>query len=370
MRSVRGFVRAVGFPILAFVLVEAVLGLTAAVCWLDPRRPATFIRWDSVRYLSIATRGYFIHEENGHVVDGNVAWFPGYPVAIRAMRVLGLQAPRAGRLLSAAAALALLLVTWNFLLPEAEPDKRPPLLLVAAFFPGFVYYHAVFPTSLTATFMLSGLALAARGRFLGAGVCGALTAFTYSTGLLILPGLALAALIYPGLDGRRRLLALLEGTGLTAAGFVAALAYEHRSVAWNAFSRMQSDYYGSGLHEPLANLAWRTRHIWSREFQPELVIDAQTLLVTLMVTAAVVLAWRQRRSPDRLHLALLVSGLAFWVAPHIVSRNVSVYRSEALLVGLVAPLQRLPREALLILLVLLVALGFGMGLLFFESILV
>ena len=366
----RAILRAVAFPLVAFVLVEGVLGLAAALCWQDPRRPATFIRWDSVRYLSIATRGYFIEEENGHVVDGNVAWFPGYPVAIRALRVFGLQAPRAGRLVSAAAALALLLVVWNLLLRETEPDKKPLLLLVAAFFPGFVYYHAVFPTSLTATFLLCGLALAARGRFLGAGACGALTAFTYSTGVLALPGLALAALVYPGLAWPRRLLALLQGAGLTAAGFLGALAYEHRRVAWNAFSRMQSDYYGSGLHEPLANFAWRTRHIWSREFQPELVIEAQTIVVAVMVMAALVMAWLNRRSLDRLDLLLLVSGLAFWAAPHVVSRNVSVYRSEALLVGLVAPLRRLPREALLALLVVLVALGFGMALLFFESILV
>ena len=350
----RAILRAVGFPLVAFVLAEAVLGLAAALCWQDPRRPAAFIRWDSVRYLSIATQGYFIEEENGHVVDGNVAWFPGYPLAIRALHTLGLQAPRAGRLVSAAAALALLLVIWNLLLRETEPDKKPLILLLAAFFPGFVYYHAVFPTSLTATFLLGGLALAARGRFLGAGVCGALTAFTYSTGALALPGLALAALVYPGLAWPRRLLALLQGAGLTAAGFLGALAYEHRSVAWNAFSRMQSDYYGSGLHDPLANFAWRTRHI----------------VVALMVTAAIVLTWFHRRSLDRLDLLLLVSGLAFWAAPHVVSRNVSVYRSEALLVGLVAPLRRLPREALLALLVLLVALGFGMALLFFESILV
>jgi hypothetical protein len=367
---VRGFLRALGFPVLAFVLAEAVLALGAALCWQDPLRPATFIRWDSVRYLSIATRGYFIEEENGHVVDGNVAWFPGYPVAIRALRVLGLQAPRAGRLLSATAALALLIVIWNALLLDVPPDKRPILLLVAAFFPGFVYYHAVFPISLAATFLLLGLALAARGRFLAAGGFGALTAFTYSTGLLILPGLALAALIHPGLDRPGRLRALVEGAGVAACGFVGALAYEHRSVAWNAFSRMQTDYYGSGLNEPLTDLAWRTRHIWSREFQPELLIDAQAVLATLIVMAAAVLTWLHRRTVDRLHLLLLASGLVLWVAPHVVSRNVSAYRSEALLVGLVAPLGRLPREVLLVLLVLLVAMGFGMSLLFFESILV
>ena len=56
--------------------------------------------------------------------------------------------------------------------------------------------------------------------------------------------------------------------------------------------------------------------------------------------------------------------------PHVVSRNVSVYRSEALLVGLLGPLRQLRREALLLLLVLVVALGFGMAILFFESILV
>ena len=133
---------------------------------------------------------------------------------------------------------------------------------------------------------------------------------------------------------------------------------------------MQNDYYGSGLHEPMANLAWKTRHVWAREFQPELIIDTQTLVVAVLVIAAVVMAWAHRRTVDRLDLLLLVSGLVFWVVPHVVSRTVSVYRSEALLVGLLGPLRQLPREALLLLLVLLVALGFGMAILFFESILV
>ena len=359
-----------GFPLLAFALAELVLGLAAALCYQDPRRPATFIHWDSVRYLSIATHGYYIEEENGHVVDGNVAWFPGYPVGIRALRAFGLQAPRGGRLLSAAAAFALLLVLWNLFLRDADPAKRPLLLMLAAFFPGFVYYHAIFPISLTATFLLSGLALAARGRFLAAGAFGALTAFTYSTGLLALPGLAAAAFAYPGLDRSRRFVVLLQGAGLTVAGFVGALAYEHRTVAWSAFSRMQRDYFGSGLHEPFGNLAWRTRHIWTREFQPELLIDTQTFVVTAMVLVVVLLAWANRHTLDLLELLLLVTVLVFWAAPEVVSRNVSVYRSEALLVGLVAPLRRLPIEALLILVVVFVALGFGMSLLFFESILV
>ena len=358
-------------PLLAFLAAEAVLALAAALCWQDPRRPATFVRWDSVRYLSIATHGYFVEEADGRVVDGNVAWFPGYPVAIRALGRWGVRAPRAGRFLSAAAGFALLLVLWNATFPWADADKGPILLLLAAFFPGFVYCHAVFPISMTATFVLLAIVCAARGRFVVGGLFGALAAFTYSAGVAIVAVLALAALVVPGLGGRRRFVALLQGAGLTAVGFLGALAYQHRTVAWNSFSRMQHDYYGAGLHEPLTSIAWKTRHVWTREFQPELLIHAQTALVALVVLACVLAFWRRgggRGEP--LDVLLLASGLLFWLLPHVVSPHVSVYRSEALLVAFVPVMRRLPRDLLLLLLVVFVALGFGMGILFFESILV
>jgi hypothetical protein len=349
-----------------------VLALTAVRSGQDPWRAATYIRWDSVRYLSIATHGYFIHEEDGHVVDGNVAWFPGYPLAIRAWGRLKVTAPRAGRRLAGTAALAVLLVLSTLVLDEAMlPARRALLLLLAAFFPGFVYHHAVFPISMTCAFSLLALALATRQRFFAAGVCGALAAFTYSTGVLVVAALTLAIVLQHGLTVGRRVRAWMLSAGTTLVGYGAALAYQSLYVPWGSFARMQRDYYGAGLHNPLAILGWNLGHLFEGTLGPGFVMSLQTLIVTLTLAGAAILCWRERRSMTRLDVLLLANASLFWLVPQVVGgRVVSVYRAEALLVGLVPLLRHLPMPALIALLGLFLALGVAMSRLFFESVLV
>ena len=360
-----------GPALLVFLAAEALLSLSATRSGLDPRRPATFVRWDSVRYLSIATHGYFIEVEDGHVTDGNVAWFPGYPLAIRAVGRLRVAAPRAGRYLSLVFAWAVLLVLSAAFLEGVPWKKRALLLLLAGFFPGFVYHHAVFPISMTATFALLSLAAAARARFAWAGFWGALACFTYSTAVLLVAVLALAVLLQPGVSAAGRAVGLSGAPGLAVAGYLSAFAYQHRSVPWGSFGLMQRDYYQAGLHNPADVLAWNTRHLFSGALGPGWTTSVQTLLVALLVVGAAALCWRHRRTMTRLDWLLLASGVVFWLAPQVVGgRVVSVYRSESLLVFLVPLLRRLPAPALSLLLAVFAVLGYAMSRLFFDSILI
>jgi hypothetical protein len=217
--------------------------------------------------------------------------------------------------------------------------------------------------------MLASLAFAAEGRFLLAGLFAGLAAFTYSTGVLVVVALALSALTEPG-SGWRRLRGAGAACGLAVLGWGAALAYQHRAVAWNAFARMQREYFGNALHDPAATFAVNTRHVWAQEFRPEYLIHAQTLLVALLIGACCLLAWLDRARFTRLDGLLLANGLVFWIVPQVVGPGVSIYRSEALLVGIVPLLRRAPLQALVLLLVAQVGLGFGMAVLFFESVLV
>jgi hypothetical protein len=47
----------------------------------DPRRNATWVRWDSYRYITIARDGYAWVPEDPP--SSSTGWFPGYPLLIR-----------------------------------------------------------------------------------------------------------------------------------------------------------------------------------------------------------------------------------------------------------------------------------------------
>jgi len=69
----------------AFLGAQLVIATGARMAGVDPLRAASYARWDSHNYISIATRGYYVEIEGGRVVGGNVAWFPGYSLAVSAL---------------------------------------------------------------------------------------------------------------------------------------------------------------------------------------------------------------------------------------------------------------------------------------------
>jgi hypothetical protein len=67
---------------------------------------------------------------------------------------------------------------------------------------------------------------------------------------------------------------------------------------------------------------------------------------------------------------LVLHAAAMWAFPLALGANTSTYRQAALAVGLTPVLARLPALAQQCLLVLLVVLACGMGVLFFDDVLV
>lgn len=354
-------------PLLAFTLSQAALGLTAVLCARNPLNPASFSRRDSTKYLKIARLGYF--EDPRDPQAGTAGWFPGYALAMRAGAWLtGARPITMGRALSAVFQLALLAVLALVFLP-ADTTRRALGLLIAGFFPGYPYYGAVFPMSMSAFLSLAAIALCGQGRYLAAGLVGAVGAFSYASGFLVAAALAAGIFMKLG-PTRAAVVAAVKALVPCGLGLGAVLVQQHFALGrWDAFFAYQRAF-GQAVSNPAATLLANVSRLWSDPYRPARLVGLQALVVAgLMVTAAVIW-WRRRRDADPLETMLIVNALAFWAFPLLLGANTSTYRQAALLVGITPLLARLSLVALLCILVMLVVLGVGMAVLFFDDVLI
>jgi hypothetical protein len=360
---------ALAMPLVAFAAVQLVIWLAAIMVSVDPRLGASYVRWDSNNYLSIATQGYYLQFDGDSVVGGNAAWFPAYPLAIRTFKPSRLTPAKTGKLISSVFAFGLLVTVWG-LTADAERGTRSLLLLLAAFFPGFIYYHAVFPISMAACLGLLAIVCCARGRYLAAGALGAIAAASYTTGFLLAAALALGVFRDAALSWGARLAALASGPLLVALGLASVLLYQQQTVGWDGFFRMQRDYCATERADVVSMFLANTRYVWSGDLRPEFLFQLETVLMVVLMLVVAGICWQQRRSLRPLEWLLLANALVFWLFPHLVGpagRNSP--RADALLVGMTPLLARLPFRGLLLLLVVFVALGSGICAGFFSTLL-
>ena len=139
-------------------------------------------RWDSVWYLSIADSGY----------DGPAreAFFPLYPLLVRALAAPAGAPPEALLLASYAISLAALLgalyLLWRLVSLElGRPYAYPTLLLLAAF-PGSLFFGAPYSESLFLLASVGAFYTARTGHWAWAGALAASASATRSAGILLL----------------------------------------------------------------------------------------------------------------------------------------------------------------------------------------
>jgi hypothetical protein len=343
--------------------------------WLSATRngwdylsPATHIRWDSNQYLRIARQGYFAQPcgpdfPGAHFrptdLCGNVNWFPGYPALIHVLHLAGVPSDWAGLLLTEAFTLGVLAVLWWLLGGRLRPLSGC-LLALAALFPGSIYYHAVFPMSLSVFAALLCLALLGQRLWLRSGLAGAVAATAYPTNVLLAPAAALGALLGHGHLQPRILPGLLARIALCAAviclGLAAVEVLQHRDTGvWNAWAKGEAKY-GAGVHNPIDTIGAitgpvpeslralaRTPQARQAQVRRQTAERRQFMLVTALVAASVVVVvarWSRTTTPDR---AALVYGLLFWLAPLVSGAGISQYRPQSLLLPVLIPLRHLPR---------------------------
>lgn len=329
----------------------------------------SYSRWDSAHYLSIAERGYeFFSCARFPGYDptefcGNTGWLPAFPLLIRFFTALNLPPVPSGAWIAGGFALATLLLLWNcFLGPQVSAAGLLSLAL-AAFFPGHVYHHAMFPVSICSFFQLLAIWAYVNQRFAWAGAAGAVASFSYSSGVFLAGVFALDSLW----KNREQPLVHRIGrgaltSGLVAAGFVAFLIMLHFEVGvWRGYFLVQAKY-GYGPHMPWVVLAGHLRK--ALRAAPQF----QTLLVLITVCCFVWAAWRSPRK--HLDRVLVIFSVIYWLIPLCLGGNLSLYRAEAMLLPGVPLSAKLPLPVLILLLLLALVAASKVDVLFFRNVLV
>ncbi len=370
-------------PLITYVLARLFLFYPGELSGYDTMRPGSWARWDAGHYLSIARNGYelFTCDVIGYSPDewcGTTAWLPGYPWLIRLVsRLIGIPRQTAAVILSGAFAYLSLLVLWRGFM-GAQIDRTNILtLLLASFFAGSIYYHAIFPISMVGFFIILCLYFLREQRWLASGIAGAAAAFTYPSGLLLSPLAALWTL-YPSsqsseskTSAQKRIVGpLVRSAGVAALGFAGVLLVHQWTLhAWNAFFLVQQKYRHDTLQDPLRNFTRAVAPLF--EHGPDRLVPAfQTLMVAGLIAAILVAMVVRRRQVTAFDVFLLLTVVLFWSFPFLIGRSSSLYRSEALLFPMVLLTRLFPWPLQAAILGLFIAVHVHMATLFFHSVLV
>ncbi len=174
-------------------------------------------RFDALWFLRIAARGYRSN-------DGSAAFFPLFPLAIRAVSfVLGGHPFAAGMLVSNASLFGALIVLYFLTTSElSEPAARTTILLVCLF-PTSFFLFMPYSESLFLLLAVTAFWAARRERWALAALAAALAAATRNVGIVLAPALMVEA-IHQHAEGRPLLPRLLAAAAVPI-GTLAYLAY-------------------------------------------------------------------------------------------------------------------------------------------------
>lgn len=156
--------------------------------------------WDGQRYIQIASQGYphgFTYAPDGQLLGTNLAFFPLYPLLIRAVHtVTGIDWPMAAILTAHLATITALILIHRLMCQlYTERIATIVLVLLAAAQPISIAFFMAYSESLFLA-LAAGTLLAARHRaWLTAGLCAFAAGLTRPTGAAVIVALALAALL-------------------------------------------------------------------------------------------------------------------------------------------------------------------------------
>jgi Gpi18-like mannosyltransferase len=167
-------------------------------------------RFDALWFLRIAASGY-------RVSDGSAAFFPLFPLLIRAVSfALGDHPFAAAMLVSNASFAAALCVLYLLTAEERSERTARTVVLLTALFPSALFFYAPYSESLFVLFALVAFLAARHRSWAIAGVAAGLAALTRSVGIVLAPALAVEALLQWREDGRSPVAGLAAALGPAA----------------------------------------------------------------------------------------------------------------------------------------------------------
>ncbi|MBW5482496.1 hypothetical protein [Streptomyces bambusae] len=385
-------------PVVAWLVANLVTWLIAKASVAGDGSPVAYWstggrrRWDSEHYLSIARAGYEMfwcrerYPDFRDVVCGNVAWFPGYPMSVRAVSATGLSYETAAVVVTEASLLGMFAVLW-WLLGARLTWATGLTLAVGTVFPGGIYFHAIFPIATGTLALLVCIVGVERGSWAMAGAGGFVAAACHPVGAVAVGMLLLSPLFawqndrWPIRCAKAGLSAALTGCGVLWTGWLMWQA----TGRWDAYRIIQQSSYGQGglrrpfdemgkaydfpfsdWYRPKGQLPWLVEHALAAH-RTQLWLNLAFVLLVL-ATAAVRLV-RSRRL-DVAEWAALILTVAVFLVPFLAGAQMSWYRNHAqMFVGLVL-VRRMPRWVQVPLLAACLVQYALLGAMFFAGVLV
>ena len=213
--------------------------------------------WDAGWYLSIADHGYRSAAQP--------AFFPLYPLTIKALGFVVRSQLVAGILVSIAALAVALYLLHRLTELELGANFAPAAVLALAFSPMAFFFSAVYTEALLLALSIGALYAGRRGRWAWAGILAAFASATRNSGVLVALPLLLLYLYGPRAD---------RPQPMAAIGRLARLRPRFAPRAdsgWLLLSPLGLvaffAYLALAHHDALASIH-ATQHYWHRSFQP------------------------------------------------------------------------------------------------------
>jgi hypothetical protein len=374
--AARGWRRWLLPPLVAFLVSIVVLAVAAVVGGFNPADTSRWASFDSPIYVSIAQHGYTDYVcpqaqlDQGATACGTFGWFPLYPALMRPLMDVGLAPNTAGVVVSLVFFLALLVLLWNGLMLPRGGRALLPALGLAAFAPGALYFHTVYPMALTAFLLTLALVALARERWAWAGAAGFVAAVAY-------PGAALLAVVAgiwllfiapaPTLSERVRRIALVSVP--TVAGFGVVLLYAQlKTGQWDGYFGVQARFH-HGVHLPFANWLDISRPRTEGLGHISLFLSWQEYFVTALSLIVIVTTVVRRRVATAFDWLLVLWTFAFWAVP-LMQNTVAYYRTDALMIPIAVAFTQLPARIVSLLALIGAFVAAGMTIAFMQGVLV
>jgi hypothetical protein len=325
-------------PFLAFLACQAFLILLLNHEYQSYTLPSTWIRWDSGYYIQIAERGYEYFSCAGHfgypldAIDmcGNAGWFPGYPIILRLFSVLPFSihdlSPWISRLMFFMS-LVLFSKTANV---SRITFRNVVFMLIPAFWFGFIYFNNTFPNSTVLFFILLAFySYMGDKKWLLYFSC-VMASLSYPTGILVSAVVSITMFLSSNAKVMNRGSTLLPAF-FGMIGLFLFFAYLQYDVGdWSAFFNIQKKY-NHGIHNPILNIRSKFRGFSFdlTDGKNSIILQTEFILVLYIFTAIYFVV--RKLYLIKLYLLSFVFFTVYLFFPWIVGGDLSVYRSEALL---------------------------------------
>lgn len=329
--------RIVGVGLLGYLLSS--LGVWLAARHYHWSVAYAFRRWDSVHYLDIARHGYpaLRLSSSGPVPRSDWAFFPAYPLTIRAVHLLAVPWTVSGWVVNAGCGLAAFVVIVLVVRHWWSDQVAVRTAHAVALFPGSAVLVMAYSEGLFLLLASSTLLAVTRRRWLVAGLLCAAATGARANGIYLAAVLGVAALV--AVVTRRDWWALLAPL-LAPLGLVTFMLYGwQRSGRWDAWYATQK--YGWHQRSDFQAETWRvlTTHRPFSDYLHQQYVPAMMVLGAAYVLLIVAIACARRQRMPWL-LALYTVAM---VLPLLVSSRLG-WRPRFLLLAF--PLMTVPARAL------------------------